>query len=456
MCINSNTNVKSNRLDAQDYLNNFNDLYPPLDTNKARIESDRCYFCHDAPCMQACPTSIDIPLFIRQISAANPDGAAQTIFNRNIIGGMCARVCPTETLCEEVCVHVEQGNTPVKIGQLQRFATDHAMRSGRVVFDRAPDSGKHVAVIGAGPAGLSCAHRLAANGHNVSIFEAREKPGGLNEYGLAAYKVTNNFARAEAEFVLSIGGIDIKYGQELGRDISLEELAKSHDAVFLGLGLTATNNLDIEGEELENVHDAVEYIAALRQAENLAELPVGQRVIVIGGGMTAIDIAVQIKKLGSRDVSIIYRRGKQQMGASAYERQLAQTHGICITLWAKPLKITGNNGYVTSMSFERTRFDDDGVLIGTGEVFELAADQVFKAIGQGFDSRVLGGVGLAIRGGRIAVDGRRKTSFANIWAGGDCIAGGNDLTVTAAEDGNIAAAAINRFLNEGKSGGRGE
>ena len=226
----STSGVVAGRLDADQYVENFSDLHPPLGKNKAHVEAERCYFCHDAPCMDACPTSIDIALFIRQISTGQPDGAAETIFTSNILGGMCARVCPTETLCEEVCVHVAQGNLPVKIGQLQRYATDHAMQSGAVTFERAEESGKQVAVIGAGPAGLACAHRLATNGHSVTIFEAREKPGGLNEFGLAAYKTTDNFAQSEVEFVLSIGGIEIEHGKKLGRDIRLEQLSADFDA----------------------------------------------------------------------------------------------------------------------------------------------------------------------------------------------------------------------------------
>jgi len=234
----STPGVVAGRLGTQEYVDNFSDLHPALTQNKARSEAERCYFCHDAPCMEACPTSIDIPLFIRQIAAGTPDGAAQTIFASNILGGMCARVCPTETLCEEVCVHVEQGNLPVKIGQLQRYATDHAMesggaaRSGAISFNRATDTGKHVAIVGAGPAGLACAHALSANGHGVTIFEAKEKPGGLNEFGLAAYKTTDDFARREVEFVLSIGGIDIQYGKKLGTDLALDDLTRGYDASF--------------------------------------------------------------------------------------------------------------------------------------------------------------------------------------------------------------------------------
>ncbi|VAV89131.1 NAD-dependent dihydropyrimidine dehydrogenase subunit PreT [hydrothermal vent metagenome] len=441
----STSGVVAGRLDADQYVENFRDLHPPLSKNKAHVEADRCYFCHDAPCMDACPTSIDIALFIRQISTGQPDGAAETIFTSNILGGMCARVCPTETLCEEVCVHVAQGNLPVKIGQLQRYATDHAMQSGAVTFERAEESGKQVAVIGAGPAGLACAHRLAANGHSVTIFETREKPGGLNEFGLAAYKTTDNFAQSEVEFVLSIGGIEIEHGKKLGRDIRLEQLSADFDAVFVGLGLDATNSLGIAGDDLDGVQDAVDYIAELRQADDLAALLVGQQVVVIGGGMTAIDIAVQIKRLGARDVAMVYRRGPEQMGASDFECELALNNGVTITHWAMPTAITSDNGKVTAVEFERTHLAD-GKLSGTGETFTLPADQVFAAIGQVLDPSPFTDSDLKMAGRRIEVDNNRKTSLTNVWAGGDCIIGGENLTVSAVDDGNVAADAINDFL----------
>ncbi len=446
----STTGVAAGRLSAREYVDNFSDLHPPLAKNKARTEADRCYFCHDAPCMDACPTSIDIPLFIRQIAADTPDGAAETIFTSNILGGMCARVCPTETLCEEVCVHVAQGNLPVKIGELQRYATDHAMTSGAVTFARAADTDKHVAIVGAGPAGLACAHRLSQAGHKVTIFEANEKPGGLNEYGLAAYKTTNDFAQSEVAFVLSIGGIDIEYGKALGADLPLDDLAKNHDAVFLSLGLAATNGLGIAGDDLDGVKDAVEYIAELRQADDLATLPVGQNVVVIGGGMTAIDIAVQIKRLGARNVTMVYRRGPEQMGASDFEQELALINGVTISHWAMPTAIIGDNGQVAAIDFERTQLEG-GKLKGTGEAFTLAANQVFSAIGQVLDASSLADSGLALEGRRITVNEDRKTSLGNVWAGGDCVVGGQNLTVSSVDDGNVAAAAINAFLT-----GKGE
>uniref|UniRef100_UPI00260BABA8 NAD(P)-dependent oxidoreductase n=1 Tax=uncultured Maritalea sp. TaxID=757249 RepID=UPI00260BABA8 len=311
--------IRNGRLDQIDYESNFEDLHAPLTRHEAMVEAERCYFCYDAPCMTACPTSIDIPLFIREIAADNPSGSAKTILNQNILGGMCARVCPTETLCEEVCVREEAEGKPVKIGQLQRYATDHLFETAKEhPFKRAASTGKRVAIVGAGPAGLSCAHRLAMHGHDVTIFEARAKAGGLNEHGIAAYKTTHNFAQLEVDFVLGIGGIEIKNNQALGRDISVAQLRDEFDAVFIGVGLGNTNNLGLDGEDNDGCLDAVDYIEELRQTDDLSSLPVGRDVVVIGGGMTAIDIAIQTKLLGAENVTIAYRRGQEAMNASLY------------------------------------------------------------------------------------------------------------------------------------------
>ena len=265
------------------------DLHPPLSRHEATVESDRCYFCYDAPCVTACPTGIDIPLFIRQISTDNPKGSARTIFNQNILGGMCARVCPTETLCEQACVRNTAEDNPVRIGELQRYATDHLMATGKQPYTRAAGTGHKVAVVGAGPAGLACAHRLALFGHEVEMFDARAKSGGLNEYGIAAYKAVDEFAQREVSYILSIGGICVRHEQALGVDFTLDELKRDYDAVFLGLGLGAVNMLGIEGEDLDGVDDAIDFIEGLRQADDLSALEVGERTVVIGGGMTAID-----------------------------------------------------------------------------------------------------------------------------------------------------------------------
>jgi len=439
--------IASGRLTAEQYLANFSDLHPPLDRHQALVEADRCYFCFDAPCVQACPTGIDIPLFLREILTENPKGAAETILSANILGGMCARVCPTETLCEEACVREKAEGKPVRIGELQRYATDTLMTEGMQPFVRGTPTGKRVAVVGGGPAGLSCAHRLAMHGHDVVIFDARPKAGGLNEYGIAAYKTPGGFAQREVDFILSIGGITVEAGKALGRDFTLGELRQDFDAIFLGMGLAGVNALGLADEDVAGVGDAVAYIAELRQASDLSTLPVGRRVVVVGGGMTAIDIASQSKRLGAEEVTLVYRRGSDRMGASEYERELAQTDGVLIRFNAKPSGLAVENGHVTGITFETTA-EKDGRLTGTGETFTVGADMVFKAIGQAFVPDALNGAAqsIALEAGRIKVDADRRTTMPGVWAGGDCVAGGEDLTVVAVEDGKLAAESINRTL----------
>jgi len=353
-------------------------------------------------------------------------------------------------LCEEACVRMAGEGKPVKIGQLQRYSTDALMAGGGQPFERAASTGKRVAVVGAGPAGLACAHRLAMHGHDVTILEARGKPGGLNEYGIASYKALDNFAQREVEFILGIGGITIENGKALGRDFDLASLSADYDAVFLGMGLAGVNALGVEDEESAGTLDAVEWIADLRQAD-FASVPVGNRVVVIGGGMTAVDAAVQSKKLGADEVTIVYRRGPENLSASDYEQEVAQTNGVTIRHWAKPIRIlTDGHGVTTGVAVERTSLDGEGKLAGTGEIFTIHADQVMKAIGQNFVAAPLNGSGAAIdlEGGCIAVDDERRTGLAGVWAGGDCIAGGEDLTVVAVEDGKVAAESIHRALSQ--------
>ena len=439
--------IVGGRLESAQYAENFSDLHPPLDRHEALVESDRCYFCYDAPCMTACPTSIDIPMFIRQISTGNPLGSAKTIFDQNILGGMCARVCPTETLCEEVCVREVAEGKPVQIGRLQRYATDVAMEQGKQFYKRAAPTGKKIAVVGAGPAGLAAAHRLARYGHEVTILEARPKAGGLNEYGIAAYKSTDDFAQAEVDYVTAIGGISIENGKALGRDYHLADLTASYDAVFLGLGLAGVNALRAEGEDANGVSNAVDFISVLRQSSDLAGLPVGRRVVVIGGGMTAVDAAVQSKLLGAEEVTICYRRGQEHMNASDFEQDLAAANGVVIRHWLQPKEVISDGGKVVAIELEYTAMKGDK-LSGTGESVRLAADQVFKAIGQSFEPSSLNGSGasIAMEAGRIKVDGEGRTSLNKVWAGGDCISGGDDLTVSAVAQGRDAAESINRAL----------
>ncbi len=437
--------VAAGRLQPADYAANFADIHPPLTAHQAAVEAGRCYFCHDAPCTTACPTAIDIALFIRQIATGNRAGSGATIFKQNIMGGMCARVCPTEQLCEEACVRNTAEGKPVKIGLLQRHATDHLIDEGRQVFTRAAPTGKQIAIVGAGPAGLACAHRLAVLGHQATVYEAKPKPGGLNEYGIAAYKSVDDFAQAEVDYILAIGGVTIEYNKRLGDDVTLEQLVRDYDAVFLGLGMGAVNGLGLDNEDLEGVGDAVGYIAKLRQAHDLSSLEVGRGIVVIGGGMTAIDIADQSKRLGATHVTLVYRRGVERMAASTFEQELAKIDGVRIICDAQPHRLIGEAGQIAAVEFEYTETDGDGRLQGTGETFRIETDMLFKAIGQKLAADA--GAGLTLNGGRIAVDQERRTSMAGVWAGGDCVDGGRDLTVAAVEDGKLAAISMDKQLH---------
>ncbi|AUQ98723.1 NAD(P)-dependent oxidoreductase [Phaeobacter inhibens] len=433
--------IQAGRLSASEIADNFGDLHPQYEAHEAAVAADRCYFCYDAPCMTACPTSIDIPQFIREIQTGHPEAAAKTILEQNILGGMCARVCPTETLCEEACVREAAEGKPVEIGRLQRHATDTLMEKGVHPFTRAAATGKRIAVVGAGPAGLAAAHRLAMLGNDVVIYEARPKAGGLNEFGIAAYKSTENFASREVDWLLQIGGITVEYGKKLGAELSLDALKADYDAVFLSIGLGGVNALRAAGEDKDGVRDAVDFIAELRQADDLTSLPVGRNVVVIGGGMTAVDAAVQSKLLGSETVTIAYRRGRDAMGASRFEQDLAATKGVRLLFNVQPVAVHGN-GACAEIELEYTT-NDDGQLKGTGETLRIAADQIYKAIGQALEDQP---DALTLEGRKIKVDAQGRTSLAGVWAGGDCASGGEDLTVTAVAEGRDAAMDIHASL----------
>ncbi|MGE8507956.1 MAG: NAD(P)-dependent oxidoreductase [Paraburkholderia terricola] len=439
MAIKQTGDIAAQRLSPEQLACEFSDIAPLLDASAAAAAASRCHYCYDAPCVNACPTRIDIPSFIRKIGNGNLKGAAVDILSANPMGGMCARVCPTEILCEGACVRNHQDAKPVTIGALQRHATDWAMARGEVLFKRAAETGRHVAVVGAGPAGLACAHRLALGGHRVTLFDARAKAGGLNEYGIAAYKTVDDFAQREVAWLCSVGGIEIEYGVALGRDVTLDTLRKNHDAVFLAIGLTGVRALAMEGEDLSGVMNAVDFIEQVRGASDLGTVPVGRRVVVIGGGNTAVDAAVQSRKLGATAVTMAYRRGVEAMSATWAEREFAQTNGVTLVTHARPVRLIGEGGVVTGVEFERTA--DEGNQ--AQERFVVEADMVLKAIGQTLVAVGIERELLTLDGSRIAVDANGQTSLAGVWAGGDCAAtGGVDLTVQAVQDGKLAAAAI--------------
>ncbi len=437
--------IAAGRLVAAALAENYADIAPPLDRQTALIAAQRCHFCFDAPCIKACPTGIDIPMFIRGIATDNLRGAAMEILDANILGGMCARVCPTEILCEGDCVRNHPNEkAPVAISALQRYATDWVFDTHTPLFTRAADTGKKIAVVGAGPAGLACAHALARAGHRVTIFDALPKAGGLNEYGIARYKVLD-FAAREIEWLLSIGGIEVRNGQKLGANLKLADLRHDYDAVFLGIGLTGVNALGIEGENFAGVRNAVDFIAELRQGE-LAKIPVGRRVVVIGGGNTAIDAAVQSRKLGAESVTLVYRRGTESMSATHVEQEFAKQEGVNVINWAAPKRIIAKDGAVTAIEFEYTQLDDEGNLLGSGDVLRLDADVVLKAIGQVLVPASDGAEVLQLSKGRIVVNADYATPLAKVYAGGDCVGGKVDLTVQAVEDGKRAARSIDAAL----------
>ena len=423
-------------LSNDDIEENFDDLHPLLSNGNAVVEASRCLYCYDAPCMNACPTKIDIPKFIKQIHTHDPDSAAETILTSNILGGTCARVCPTEELCEEVCVVNETEGAPVKIGELQRFAVDGLMQKTRPhPFKRGAETGVTFAVIGAGPAGLAFAHRFAMLGNQAVIFEKREKAGGLNEYGLAGYKMADDFAQKEIDFLMGIGGIEIRYGQTLGDTVLLDQLQADFDGVFIGVGLSNANQLNIPGIDLTGVEDAIDFIDRLRCAPAKAHIKIDSDVVVIGGGNTAIDAAVQARCLGAESVTLAYRRGQDAMSATDWEQLLATTNGVNIIHWANPREITGSSD-VEAVVFDKMK-SVDGKLTPTGETITVQADMVLMAIGQSMAETGLEDI--ALEGGKIKIGPQYQTSIAGIYAGGDCTATGTDLTVQAVEDGKQAA-----------------
>lgn len=441
------SDIAAGRLAAADLVGNFADLHPPLSPAQAVVEAERCYFCHDAPCVQACPTAIDVPNFIRGIATGNLRGAAEAILTANIFGGLCARVCPTEILCEQACVRMAQEERPIAIGALQRHATDWAIDRGAQPYAREAPTGRRIAVVGAGPAGLACAHGLARRGHEVVVHEARPKPGGLSEYGIAAYKVPDDFVQAEIAYLLSIGGIELRHGVALGAGLGLGALRRAYDAVFLGLGQGGLRALGLGGESLAGVQAATAFIAALRQAPDKGRIAIGRRVVVIGGGNTAVDAAVQARRLGAEDVTIVYRRGPAEMTATAEEQRFAQLNGVRLRHWLTPVRLLASGAAVCGAEFARTHLRQ-GRLVETGGRETLPADMVLRATGQVFVPEALieeGALPLDVADGRIAVDAEGRTSLPGVWAGGDCVAG-LDLSVRAVADGRRAADAIHRFL----------
>jgi len=441
----NNMAIQNKRLTTEQYEQNFADIHPPFETKDAALtEANRCLFCYDAPCTKLCPTSINVPKFIKQITTDNIKGSAHTIFSSNIMGAGCSKVCPVEKLCEGACVYNLMDETPINIAKLQRYSTEIAMKNKWQLFDRKPSTGKKVAVVGAGPAGLSCAHTLSREGVDVTIFEKEAKGGGLMTYGIAAYKVTPAFCEDEVNYITSIGGIDIKYNQALGRDITLEELQANYDAVYLAFGVGLARQLDIAGEDLEGVVDAISFIYELR-TNDFSALAVGDKVAVIGMGMTAIDAATQAKRLGAKEVTLVYRRTQEEMPCTEHELNIAMLDGCNIIWLAAPKEVVGENGKVTKLVCDTMQLGEPDASgrrspVPTGETFSLEVDMVIKAAGQMPYENLVSSNQLDNKSGKVSVKDKTATNLSGVFAGGDCVNGGKEVVdaVQAGKDGALA------------------
>jgi dihydropyrimidine dehydrogenase (NAD+) subunit PreT len=442
--------IQNNRLSAVEYEMNFTDIHPPFETPDAALtEANRCLFCYDPPCMKACPTSINVPKFIKQIATDNPKGSAHTIFSSNIMGAGCSKVCPVEKLCEGACVYNLMHETPIHIAKLQRYSTEKAMKNQWQLFERKPSTGKRVAIVGAGPAGLSCAHTLSREGIEVTIYEKESKGGGLMTYGIAAYKVTPEFCEDEVNYITSIGGISIKYNHELGKDMSIGDLQRNYDAVFLGFGVGLARQLDIPGENLYGVVDALKFIYDLR-SNDFSTLAVGDNVAVIGMGMTAIDAATQAKRLGANEVTLVYRRTEEEMPCTETELNIAKLDGCDIMWLAAPKEIIGDGENVKQLVCNVMQLGEPDASgrrspIETGETFTLDVDMVIKAAGQKPFEELVNANKMENNRGKIAVEGKSATNLLNVFAGGDCVNGGREV-VDAVQAGKDGAANICRHL----------
>jgi dihydropyrimidine dehydrogenase (NAD+) subunit PreT len=442
--------IQNNRLNISEYENNFSDIHPPYDTRDAAlVEANRCLFCYDAPCMKSCPTSIDIPKFIKQITTDNIKGSAHTIFSSNIMGAGCSKVCPVEKLCEGACVYNLMEEPPIHIAKLQRYSTEIAMENNWQLFDRKPSQGKKVAIVGAGPAGLSCAHTLSREGVDVTIYEKESKGGGLMTYGIAAYKITPEFCEQEVNYITSIGGIDIKYNQSLGTTISLEELQLNYDAVYLAFGVGLARQLQVPGEEAEGVVDAINFIYNIR-TKNYSDIAVGDKVAVIGMGMTAIDAATQAKRLGAKEVTLVYRRTQEEMPCTEHELNIAKLDGCNIVWLASPKEIISENGKVSKLICDTMQLgapDSSGRRSPqpSGNTISLDVDMVIKAAGQMPFEDLVSTISIDHKNGKINTT-KTATNKAGVFAGGDCVNGGKEV-VDAVQAGKDGAKAIIEYLS---------
>jgi glutamate synthase (NADPH/NADH) small chain len=440
------------RLSPEQLEKNFADINPPLTEAQALEEGSRCLFCHDAPCIKACPTEIDVPQFIRQILTGNARGSAMTILSANMLGHSCARVCPTSVLCEGACVLNAQGKKPVEIGKLQRYAVDPVIASGAQLFKAGTSNGYRVALIGAGPASLSCAAELRKRGYETVIFDANPQPGGLNTYGIAAYKMRAQDVEKEIAMVRALG-VEITSGTSIGKDISIAQLERDFDAIFIGIGLGATDDLRIPGEDLEGCRDALSFIEETK-SKTFAEVQVARRIAVIGGGNTAIDVVTAARRLGAEEVYMVYRRGPEEMSAFDYEYELAKKDTVAFMWQALPVRVIDDgHGGVAALECVRTekagkdaRGRSSFVPV-TGTEFRLDVGMVIKALGQKRKTDFLQQIaGLELKNGCVVVDAETmRTANRKYFAGGDCVNGGGEV-VDAVAHGKKAAAGIHHAL----------
>ena len=431
--------------------NLIGEIYPPLSIDEALMEATRCLYCYDAPCIQACPTKIDVPTFIKRILEDNMKGAAKVIFKANCLAGSCARACPVEVLCEGACVLNELNQKPVAIGRLQRFVTDWAMRNKLFFYKKGNPNGKKVAIIGAGPAGLACAVELIQMGYEVKIFESRDLPGGLNAFAVNTTKVDLKFALQEVAMLKKLG-LKIKSNTTVGVDIPFENLLDKYDAIFLGIGLGKSAALKIPGENLKGVYDALDFIEIVKTSPYKLSLK-GKKVAILGGGNSALDSAIQAKMLGAEYVYIFYRRSKEEMPGYPSEFDQAKLNE-CMFYWQMaPIKILGKDK-VEKVKLIKTKLgilDSSGrrkpiPIKGSEEIFKV--DIVIKAVGQQTNNEFLSSIkDLKTRNGLIQVNKNTyQTSISKVFAGGDCVNSGKEI-VNAVAEGKEAARGINKYLS---------
>ncbi len=442
-------------LNIEQIESNFREIAPALTEAEAQFEANRCLYCFDAPCTHACPTHIDVPAFIKKIASGNLTGSARVIFDANPIGATCARVCPVDVLCEGACVEKTLMDKPIEIGRLQRYATDAALRTGRDIFKAGEPNGKSVGIIGSGPAGLSCATYLARLGYSVTIYERKSLPGGLDTYGMAEYKMPQSVSVDEAKQVERLG-VRFMMNTEIGHDISLDELEAKHDAVFLGAGLGATSRLNIPGEDLPGVYDALDFIERIK-TRDWKSVPIGNTVAVIGAGNTAIDAVTQAKRLGAERVLMIYRRSQKEMPAYEYEYELAKKDAIEFWWQTAPVEILSDAGKAQELALRCVRMelaeaDATGRRTAqpiAGSEFDIPVNMVIKALGQqkrrSFFQNI-SGVELDAAGRVVVNKETMQTGNPKYFAGGDCVNGGREA-VDASQHGKHAAMGIHRMLS---------